>query len=135
MWVKRGPYGPRFFFASMVLEGGGLIVASGGGCAGGIADDQFRSGFVANDIDVAFFEIGIHAFHYHVDGQIAHGFEGLAHRGERGSGERGQGYVVEADHRALLGDFYAGLGQGADGAEGGEIVKGEQGGEAFFSLQ
>ena len=51
-----------------------------------------------------------------------------------GTERPGGNYVVETDHRAIFGNFQSGAGQGADGAEGGHVVEGHDGGEFLFVL-
>lgn len=61
----------------------------------------------------------------------AHIVQGLSDGGEGGVLKRGRLDVVEADHGDILGDAEAGLADGADGAYGGDVIKGEDGGEAL----
>ncbi len=63
-----------------------------------------------------------------VDGGAGHLLQRLADGGELGVELRGDGDVVEADHRDVAGHGEAGLADGGDGAIGGDVVGGEDGG-------
>ncbi len=62
-------------------------------------------------------------------GELAHGLERLAHGGECGI-LKGRGLdVIEADDGHVLRDAQAGLAEGPDGSDGGDVVEGEERGK------
>lgn len=68
-------------------------------------------------------------------GQDAHGAERLADGGEAGVLERGGLHVVEADDRDIAWHMEAGFAQGTNGADGGDVVEGEERGEGLLARQ
>ena len=83
----------------------------------------------------AFFDRGVDGVQNDADRGVAERFHGLTDGGERWNGKAGGDYVIEADDRAIFGNFQAGTSEAADDAEGRHVVEGHHGGEAFFVFQ
>ena len=81
-----------------------------------------------------FSSTAVDALENNADRIRTHRLHGLANGGERRSTESRGGDIVEADHRTMLRHAQAGFGQGADGAEGGHIVEGQQARELALLL-
>ena len=78
---------------------------------------------LGDDRPVAVFVARFDRFHHDIDGNVAHRFQRLAHRGQRRRGKPGDGDVIKASHRAIFWHANPGLGQRADGAERGDVVE------------
>ncbi len=99
------------------------------GGAGGFADDQIG---LDHDLLRRRFRLGpVDHFEYRFGGQLAHRVERLTHGGEGGI-LKGRGLdVIEADDGDVLRDAKAGLAEGADGTDRGDIVEGEERGKRW----
>ena len=62
-------------------------------------------------------------------------FHGLADGGERRRVKGAGGNVVKADDGAMFGNAQSGFGQRADGAEGGHVIEGHEGGEGTLLFE
>lgn len=68
-------------------------------------------------------------------GDAAHVIEGLAHGGEAGANGGGGGDIVKADDGDIAWNVEAGLVQRGDGAHGGDVIEGKDGGEGFAARE
>lgn len=94
---------------------------------GGLANDKLR-------LDVDAFRIGSilgpgNAVKEGACGKLAHLTQGLANGGEAGMLEGGALNVVESDHGNVFGHAETGFAKGADGADSGDVIEGEERGE------
>ena len=96
--------------------------------AGGFAHDEFR----LDDVFLVEFEAGtVDAPEEDLGSGAAHLAQGLADGGQGRVLVGGALDIVKADDGNIFGDVQAGLAQGANGAHGGNVVEGKQGGEGL----
>src|SRR3984885_1739178 len=100
--------------------------ASGRGPGGGLPNDKFRF----HDHLWSVRRLGmVDSIQQCFGARLTHGPEGLADGGEAGNAEGRAEHVVEADHGNVLRHLEPGFVQGADGAEGSDIVECKERGE------
>jgi len=91
--------------------------------------------FLGHGGPVAIFVTGFDGVQNDGDRSAAHSFQGLTDGGQGRSRKGRDGDIVETSDRTLFGDGDAGFREGTHGAEGGQIVEGEDGGELFLLLE